>query len=158
MEGKIKEMDINQATPVLKKAFFNYPLMRRAMYVWFVEVGLSFFNFSVLMNLVYEPRWGSLIAHQIGMSTRIIYVFLLAFFIVRGSKEYSTRDLFFLGLFWMVAWLVIEWGGSLIMGRPVSEIVVGWNIVKGYMWPYVLLTYLTSSLIIGSLLPHKKRD
>jgi len=121
------------------------------MFVWF-------FNFSVLMNLVYEPRWGSLAAHQIGMSTRIIYIFILAFFILKGIKQYNKRDLLILGLFWVGSWLVIEWGGSLIMGRPVSEIVVGWNIVKGYMWPYVLLTYLTSSLIIGTLLPHKKRD
>jgi hypothetical protein len=140
-----------------RKTFFNYPLMRRAMIFWFFEVALSFFNFNVLMNHVYEPRWGELTAHQIGMSTRIIYVLIFAFFIVRGIKEYTTRDLWFLGLFWMGSWLVIEWGGSLIMGRPVSEIVVGWNVFNGHMWPYVLLTYLTSAPIIGSILPHQKR-
>ena len=151
-------MDSNQATPNHTKAFFNFPLMRRAMWFWFLDVALSFFNFSVLMNLVYEPRWGGLVAHQIGLSTRIVYVFLLAFLIVRGIKEYSKRDLFILGIFWMVSWLVIEWPGSLLMGRPVSDIVVGWNIAKGYMWPYVLVVYLTASLIIGSLLPHKERN
>jgi hypothetical protein len=156
--GEIKEMEINQGTPSSKKAFFNYPLMRRAMWFWFLDVGLSFFNFSVLMNHLYEPRWGSLITHQIGMGTRIVYVFLLVFLILRGIKEYIKRDLLILGLFWMASWLVIEWPGSLLMGRPVSEIVVGWNIVKGYMWPYVLVTYLTSPFIIGILLPHKNRD
>jgi hypothetical protein len=151
-------MEGSQPTVVSKKPFFNYPLMRRWMWFWFLDVGLSFFNFSVLMNQIYEPRWGGLAAHQIGLSTRIVYVFILAFLIVRGIKEYSKRDLIIMGLFWMVSWLVIEWPGSLLMGRPVSDIVVGWNIAKGYMWPYVLVVYLTSSLIIGSLLPHKERN
>jgi hypothetical protein len=141
-----------------ENTFFNYPLMRRGMFFWFLEIGLSFINFFVLINQVYQPRWGELTAHQIGMSTRIIYIFILAFFIVRGIKEYSTRDLFFLGLFWMGAWLLIEWGGSLAMGRPVSEIVIGWNILDGHMWPYVLLSYLTSGLIIGTILPHHDRS
>jgi hypothetical protein len=138
-----------------RKPYFNNKLMRRAMFFWFFEVALSFFNFSVLMNQVYEPHWGGLVAHQIGMSTRIIYVFVIAFFIVKGTRKYSIRDLFFLGLFWMASWLVIEWGGSLMMGRPVSEIVVGWNILQGYMWPYVLVCYLTSALIVGSILRRK---
>jgi hypothetical protein len=150
-------MDASRTTKGASKAFFNYPLMRRGMLFWFLEVGLSFVNFFVLINLVYQPRWGELTAHQIGMTTRIVYIFVLAFLIVRGVKEYSTKDLFFFGLFWMASWLVIEWGGSLAMGRPVSEIVIGWNVLDGHMWPYVLLSYLTSSLIIGSLLPHRKR-
>jgi len=48
--------------------------------------------------------------------------------------------------------LLFEWGGSLAIGRPVQEILVGWNIFAGYMWPYVLLTYLLSNLIIGTTL------
>jgi hypothetical protein len=53
--------------------------------------------------------------------------------------------------------LVFEWGGSLAMGRPVEEILIGWNIFVGYMWPYVLLAYLLAPLIVGSILrPGKK--
>jgi len=56
------------SSPETRKSFFNKTLMRRAMFFWFIEVGLSAINFFVVMNLVYEPRWGDLIAHQIGMS------------------------------------------------------------------------------------------
>ena len=136
----------------VKKPFFNNILMRRAMFFWFIEIGLSAINFFVLINLIYEPRWGNLIAHQIGMSTRIIYIFVLVYFLLRPVKQYSAKDLLWVGVFWMGIWLIFEWGGSLLMRRPVSEILIGWNIFKGYMWPYVLLTYLLSSLIVGTIL------
>jgi hypothetical protein len=140
------------SSPEAKKSFFNNTLMRRAMFFWLIEIGLSAINFFVLMNLIYEPRWGDLIAHQIGMSIRIIYIFVLAYFLLRPIKRYSVKDLLLVGVFWMGIWLIFEWGGSLLMRRPVSEILIGWNIFKGYMWPYVLLTYLLSSLIVGKTL------
>lgn len=143
--------------PEARKTFFNNMLMRRAMFFWFLEIGLSAINFFVLINLVYEPHWGNLIAHQIGMSTRIIYIFVLAYFLLRSVKQYNTKDLLLVCVFWMGIWLIFEWGGSLLMRRPVSEILVGWNIFKGYMWPYVLLTYLLSSLIVGTILWLGKR-
>ena len=141
-----------------RKIFFNQPLMRRAMFFWFIEIALSAINFFLLINLVYQPQWGELIAHQIGMSTRIIYILVLAYFILRPIKKYSTRDLFVVGTFWMGSWLTFEWGGSLLMHRPVSEILVGWNIFKGYMWPYVLFTYLFSSVIVGIFLHMSKKN
>lgn len=116
-----------------------------------MEILISGFNFSVLMNLVYEPRWGALMAHQIGMSTRIVYILFLAYFLLRSVKKYETIDLIHVGVLWSVLTLLFEWGGSIAIGRPVQEILVGWNIFKGYMWPYMLLTYLSSNLIIGTV-------
>jgi hypothetical protein len=37
-------------------------------------------------------------------------------------------------------------------GQPVHEILEGWHVERGYMWPYVLLTYLLSPLVVGLLL------
>ena len=158
---KRKEMNSTdtkeQPSSEAKKPFFNNRLMRRAMWFWFVEIGLSAINFFVLINLVYEPRWGTLIAHQVGMSTRIVYIFILSYFVLRSVKQYSTKDLLWVGVFWLGTWEIFEWGGSLLMHRPVSEILVGWNILKGYMWPYVMLTYLLSSLIVGTLLKSREK-
>ncbi|MCB9415675.1 MAG: hypothetical protein H6526_10375 [Actinobacteria bacterium] len=42
--------------------------------VWFFEIALSGINYFVLMRRVYEPRWGGLRAHRIGMTTRIVYI------------------------------------------------------------------------------------
>jgi hypothetical protein len=135
----------------------NTRLLKIGIRVWLIETLISGFNFFVLMNLVYEPRWGTLVAHQIGMSTRIVYIFVLAYFLLRYVKEYSIKDLILIGLVWLGLEEVFEWGGSFILGRPVEEILIGWNIFAGYMWPYVMLTYLLSNLIVGVTLHPGKR-
>jgi len=135
----------------------NTPFLRIGIRVWLMEILVSGFNFFVLMNLVYEPRWGVLVAHQIGMTTRIIYIFIFAYFLLYYFELYETKDLVHVGILWLGLTLLFEWGGSLAIGRSVDEILIGWNIFAGYMWPYVLLTYLSSNLIIGTLLhPEKK--
>lgn len=131
--------------------------MKTAVRVWLMEILVSGFNFFVLMNFVYEPRWGTLVAHQIGMSSRILYISIFAYLLLRYVKNYETKDLVQVGFLWLGMTLVFEWGGSLAMGRPVEEILIGWNIFVGYMWPYVLLAYLLAPLIVGSILrPGKK--
>ncbi len=120
------------------------------MRVWLVETLVSGF-FFVLMNLVYEPRWGAVAAAQVGMGTRIIYILIFAYLLLRYVKTYSTRDLIYAGILWLGLELLFEWGGSFAIGRPVSEILIGWNIFAGYIWPFVLLTYLISPVVVGLL-------
>ncbi len=130
----------------------NTALLKLGARVWLIETLVSGFNFFVLMGLIYEPMWGELAAHQIGMSTRIMYIFVFAYFMLRYAKKYETKDLVIVGFLWLGLELLFEWGGSLAIGRPVQEILVGWNIFNGYMWPYVLLTYLFANLIVGTIL------
>ncbi len=127
----------------------NTRLLVPAVRVWLTEILSSGFNYFVLMNLVYEPRWGELTAHQIGMSSRIVYLFVFAYLLLRYAEQYSTKDLFAIGALWFVLTLAFEWGGSFAIRRPVDEIVAGWNVTRGYMWPYVLLTYLLSVPLVG---------
>lgn len=136
----------------------NTYLFKIGIRVWLVETLISGFNYFVLMNLVYEPRWGTLVAHQIGMSTRIVYIFVLTYFLLRYVKKYNTRDLILIGLIWLGLEEIFEWGGSLLIRRSVDEILIGWNIFDGYIWPYVMLTYLSANLIVGSILhPGQKK-
>jgi ABC-type antimicrobial peptide transport system permease subunit len=135
----------------------NAVLLKTAVRVWLMEILVSGFNFFILMNLVYEPRWGALVAHQIGMSSRIVYISIFAYLLLRYVKKYETKDLADVGLLWLGLTLLFEWGGSFAIGRPVDEILIGWNIFAGYLWPYVLLSYLLSPLIVGTILhPGKK--
>jgi hypothetical protein len=52
---------------------------------------------------------------------------------------------------------MFEWGGSFILRRSVEEILIGWSIFAGYIWPYVMLAYLLSNLIVGVTL-HPGRE
>ena len=86
------------------------------------------------------------------MTTRICYLFVFAYFILYFARDHTTPELLVAGGFWVVLELVFEWGGSLLIRRPVHEILIGWHIERGYLWPYVLLTYLFSPLIVGTVL------
>jgi len=130
----------------------NISLMKVATRVWLMQILIAGFNFFILMNLIYEPLWGALVAHQIGMTTRILINFIFAYFLLLYAKEYETKDLIYIGILWTIMTLIFEWGGSLIIGRPLGEILVGWNIFAGYMWPYVLLSYLLAPLIVGTII------
>lgn len=117
-----------------------------------MEILVAGFNFFVLMNSIYEPLFGHLVAHQIGMYTRILVIFIFSYMLLRRVKEYETVDLIHVGFMWLGLTLVFEWGGSFAIGRPVEEILIGWNIFAGYRWPFVLLAYLSSTLIVGTTL------
>ena len=136
----------------------NTLLLKTAARAWLMEILVSGFNFFVLMNLIYEPRWGELVAHQIGMLTRIVYIFGFAYFLLRYVKAFETRDLIHVGILWLGLTLIFEWVGSLAIGRPVEEILVGWNVFSGYIWPYVLLAYAFSNLIVGTILLRGSRS
>ena len=120
-------------------------------WVWVSEIAVSGFNYFYLMNRVYQPKYGELIAHQIGMSVRIVYILGFAAALIYFAKIDTFANFLLAGLLWMSLVLAFEWIGSLLMRRPVSEILIGWHIENGYMWPYVLLAYLLSPLLVGSI-------
>lgn len=130
----------------------NTLLLMLTFRAWLLELPLAWANYYVLVRRVYEPRVGELRAHQIGMATRIAYLPGFAYLILRLTGDYTTTDTLLAGAFWTALVLVFEWGGSLLLRRPVREVLVGWHIERGYLWPFVLLTYLLSPLLVGLVL------
>jgi hypothetical protein len=127
-------------------------LSQTLFWVWLLEIAMSGFNYAVLMNRVYRPRCGELKAHQIGMATRMAYITVFAYFLDRFARLTTPAECLLAGLYWLFLILAFEWVGSFILRRPVKEILIGWHIEKGWMWPYVLLTYLLSPLVVGVIL------
>lgn len=80
---------------------------------------------------------------------RIFTICVFAYLLLRQVKVWTTKDLFQVGVLWLTLTLVFEWVGSIAMGRSIEDILVGWNVFNGHMWPYVLLTYFSSNLVIG---------
>jgi hypothetical protein len=67
--------------------------------IWLVELPVAAANYFGLMQRVYEPRWGALRAHQIGMTTRILIIVGLAYVLLHHVGEYSASDLLEAGAF-----------------------------------------------------------
>ncbi|MGZ6695196.1 MAG: hypothetical protein ACXVFL_06065 [Solirubrobacteraceae bacterium] len=130
----------------------NTHLLMITFRVWFLEIAVSGVNYFVLMKRVSEPRVGELRAHRIGMTTRIAYIFVFAYFLVRYAHIDTVGDFLLAGTYWLAMVLAFEWIGSFILRRPVHEILEGWHVERGYMWPYVLAAYFFSPLIVGVLL------
>lgn len=134
----------------------NTYLLMITFRVWPFELAVTAVNHFVLTKRMYEPRYGVLRAHQISMATRIGYIFIFAYAILYFARGYTTFETFYAGVFWLLLILAFEWVGSLILRRPVREILQGWHVERGFMWPYVLLTYLLSPLIAGLIFhPHR---
>lgn len=130
----------------------NTHLLMITFRVWLIEIAVSGINYFVLMNRVYAPRVGELRAHRIGMTTRIVYIFPFAYVLVRWARIDSAPEYLLAGTYWLLMVLAFEWVGSFIIRRPVHEILEGWHVEHGYMWPQVLAAYFLSPLIVGLLL------
>ena len=121
--------------------------------IWLIEIPLAGLNWFLLAARVYRPRFGELRAHRIAMTTRMVWIVVLAYVLFRLAGHYTALDTLAAGAFWMLLWLVFEWGGSLLSRRPVREVLVGWHVERGYLWPYVLAAYLLAPLAVGLAMP-----
>ena len=131
----------------------NSELLRLTFVLWLIELPVAAVNWVLLAQRVYRPRVGELRAHQIAMVTRMAWIVGLAYVLLRLAGHWTTAGTLLAGLFWVLLWLAFEWGGSLLTRRPVPEILVGWRLDRGYLWPAVLLTYLLAPLVVGLMLP-----
>jgi hypothetical protein len=139
-------------SPDRRPCLMDSRLSQALFWIWVLEIAVSGFNYAVLMNRIYQPRFGELKAHQIGMTTRMVYILVFAYFLDDFARLTTPAGFLLAGLCWLMLILAFEWVGSFILRRPVKEILIGWHIEKGWMWPYVLLTYLLSPLVVGLIL------
>ena len=131
----------------------NRPFLAIAFRVWLTEIVISGLNFFILIGLIWDPLFGELTSHQIGMTTRIAYIFGLSYLFLRSNPSYTKRDLVHAGMLWLSCTLAFEWlGSTLIQGRSVDDILTGWHVWEGYMWPCVLVAYTSANYIVGTWL------
>jgi hypothetical protein len=71
---------------------------------------------------VYALRVGELRAHRIGVTTRIVDIFVFACFLAKSAHVDSVPDFLLAGTYWPLIVLGSEWVGNFI---PVHEILDG---------------------------------
>lgn len=91
-------------------------------------------------------------AHQIGTGIFLFVQFLVIYFFVRFARITVTKDLIFIGLFWIVLTVLFEFVfGHYIMNHPWEKLLADYNIFAGRLWLLVLLNNIIAPLTSGKL-------
>lgn len=119
--------------------------------IWILDI-----IFMMVIKIGFEGEFSpgvhgaTLLSHQIRILLRIGIAFCMAGMMLSVVKRYTAKDLWLAGLLWLALVLVFEWGGSLMIGRTVEDILIGWNIFQGYFWPYFLIAVFISPFVMGT--------
>jgi len=122
--------------------------------VWLIMAVLAIIN-GILREGVYGLLLkNELLSHQISsfiaifLFSAVIYLFLR---FTRGT--YSGTELFILGVMWLTMTVVFEFGfGHYIAGHSWERLLADYNILRGRLWSFVLLSVLMGPYLIGKYL------
>lgn len=105
-------------------------------------------------EMVYEPRLGDAAGHAVSSIVAIAYTLAIAYWFVGHVRMGVTRaDLLLVGGLWLTLTIAFEFGfGHYVMGRPWSYLLADYNVLKGRLWSFVLLTMFTAPSLWGYIL------
>ena len=126
-------------------------LPARSITMWLVLLIVMFGN-GVLRVAVLQPRLGEATARQVASLLGVALVFTLSGLFVGSLQAPSGAQLLQVGALWLGLTLVLE----TVMGRWVSHLSWGavfadYNLLRGRLWPLVLLSTLVSPWLWGLL-------
>ncbi len=120
---------------------------------WFLFMASAIINAGI-RNGVFEPIASEQTAHQISTLVFMTIILFITYLVLRFSKiELSTKDAFLMGFVWLVLTICFEFiAGHYIFGNSWVHLIADYNILKGRIWSFVLVTiffspYLTSRFI-----------
>jgi len=134
-------------------------LFVRALITWFLFIPIAIIN-GIIRNSVYLPYVGELTAHQISTVTASLAIVLVSYFML-GSKveKVSNSRLLFLGLGWVVATILFEFGfGHYIMGNSWEKLLADYNLLQGRVWALFLLVVFITPLTVKKLRSKKNNS
>ena len=67
-------------------------------------------------------------------------VFIATYLTVRWIHPLNRRDAFLIGFAWLALTLVFEFGFGRVRGKPWTELLADYNVLKGRIWVLVLVT------------------
>jgi hypothetical protein len=125
-----------------------------AIGTWFLFMLAAIINAGI-RNGVYKPILGDLRAHQLSTFIFIFIIFILTYFVLKYSQlELTTQQSFIIGTIWLMLTVCFEFlAGHYLFGNSWNNLISDYNILKGRIWSFVLVTlffapYLTNRLFI----------
>ena len=120
---------------------------------WFLFMILAIINAGI-RNGVYKPVVGELTAHQLSTIIFMAMILIVTYLVFKFSNlKLNTQETFIIGTIWLVLTICFEFlAGHYIFGNPWDKLFADYNILKGRIWSFVLITtffapYITNKLI-----------
>jgi hypothetical protein len=116
-------------------------LYAKAFIAW-IAFGVVAVALGAAREKLLRPRFSDLAAHQIETLVVCAVIFALIVAFVRWARPGGAAA-WAIGCFWVVLTLAFEIGFfHFVMGKPTAELAADFNILRGHLWPLVLLTEL----------------
>lgn len=120
---------------------------------WLIFMFLAIINAGI-RNRVYKPIVGDLIAHQISTLLLIFIIFVVTYLILHLNQlELNDSEALIMGSLWLIFTIGFEFvAGHYIFGNPWETLFADYNLLKGRIWSFVLITtflapFLTHKLV-----------
>lgn len=106
---------------------------------WFVCPVIGIIN-GVIREVGYKKFLGELLAHQISTVTGIILFGIYIGFLTFKWKIQSAAQAITIGLIWLGLTIAFEFlFGHYVMKNDWNRLIYDYNILKGRLWPLVLI-------------------
>lgn len=133
----------------LSNWYFFQTIYIKAILIWILFVPIAIIN-GIIREKFYKQFAGDLTAHQISTGIALVAFISLSYFML-GTVISNTdpRNLFIVGLLWVVMTMVFEFGfGHYIDGVSWERLFSDYNLFKGRLWGLFLLVIFLSPYLV----------
>ena len=126
-------------------------MLIRSVAVWFVLLGLAIVNGGVRQFAII-PRTGELTGRALSTVSLSVLILALAWLTIGWIRPASARDAWTIGGVWVALTLAFEFlAGHYVFGTPWSQLVEDYNVLRGRIWPLVLVTTGVAPYVAGRI-------
>lgn len=112
----------------------------RSLAVWFVMLVAASTN-GAIREMFLIPKLGDTVGRAISTVTLCVLVLLLTWSTIRWIHPRSNGEAWAIGVLWVALTLAFEFlAGHYLFGKPWSELTADYNVVRGRIWIFVLIT------------------
>ena len=123
----------------------------KSFLIWLLFIPLAIAN-GALRDLALLPALGDTPAHAISSLTLSILILGLTVLLVKRLGVDTRAGYLVVGGFWLVLTLLFELSFFvLLMGHPMDELLVGYDIFRGRLWLMVLVTTFFAPLLAAKM-------
>jgi hypothetical protein len=115
-------------------------MLRRSFVVWLGLLVLAIANAGLREALI-TPSMGASAGHVISTITLCVAILVLSWLTIRWIRPQSSREAWALGGLWFGLTVAFEFlAGHYLFGNPWSRLLEDYNVFRGRVWVFVLLT------------------